>query len=492
MYKIQLHVWMMIASMLFVQTSCKPIDSASEVKNSTVASTGYPESVPQVLIQTPASVDKPDPPRKLEGFTWKVSGFWKKEEIEVKKMAAAIFVDTTSLFFSTKNDPRTSAEVEKRYEASQLVSLEKLTIGVVNKDPTVVAGGVKAAAARIGPKGNPIDTEPELKSFKQKVKEFALKEKMRVATNMEVNAKDLLVHGTWWANGFILGAKMCGKCKHTVGFYATAGIAKDETTTAKGTATASFDALGQTHWSHAISTSPVAYSKIFTMLDQNIPVYGFPYLQIVIRLGLTLTARIDFGLSVRVPGMLTLTLLPNVSMQAYVGPGAEIGPLTATIEAKLLIFRFGWPISASVGTKPGIGLVYGGLTYDGQEFDAMRGAVIALVKIDIPILFKAIFFAVKVLVENFNVKIPNAKGWKWMHEIWAAKHALIVQKSEGYSGPSFYIVPKANCAAAKNHLATHSQKMKASLVATGDAAEGNEVKTSFEKMISKIETSLCN
>jgi hypothetical protein len=182
---------------------------------------------------------------------------------------------------------------------------------------------------------------------------------------------------------------------------------------------------------------------------------------------------------------------PTIGVDMYVGPGASIGPATASIEAKLMVFQAAWPVSATVGGSKSAGMYWGGVTYDGQDLQALKGAILIKLSVAPPLILKPFFYAVKILASLINISVEST-SWAWEHEIWAAKESWFLKKGEGYAGPSYLKVLKkdaATCKKVDDKITAHIADVKG----PAPTADKNytEVKSSIEKMLLKIKAKKC-
>ena len=145
-----------------------------------------------------SSADKAPAPVTDDDSLWKLSDFWKVESKKVKGLGSYMFVDSTSIFFSSTKNPRTTAKTIAFMEAKEKA--------------------VKDSA----PKGKLLDA---LNKF---VKQVRKGERVRVATNFQVGIDNLLITSNYWIDGYILGKKMFGSGKkRSFEIVAKAGIDKD-------------------------------------------------------------------------------------------------------------------------------------------------------------------------------------------------------------------------------------------------------------------------
>ena len=410
-----------------------------------------------------SSTDKAPTPATDDGILWKLSGFWKVEENKVKNLGPHMWVDATSIFFSSTKRPRTTAKTISNMEAKQ----------------TSAWNAIKSGKFTAG-----------LKTFLNKVRKG---ERVRVATNFEVGTENLLITSKYWIDGYILGKKMfANKNVRTFEVVAKAGIGND--TDAKimsPTGSVDVTVAGKSLVSKAITaTQGFKYAApIPPILDASVPVYGVPGLGIIIKLGITARAELVVNLTARKIGSATLTMSPTVGVDMYVGPGAQVGPLTATIEAKLLVFETAWPVSATIGGSKKLGAFWGGVTYDGQDIKALQGALLIKATVEPPAILLPFFFSVKLLAPELNIKAAET-SWSWEHEIWAAKDAWYLKKGTGYTGPSYLKVKDAaSCKAVDDKITAHIADVKG----PAPAPDKNyvEVKTSIEKMLLAIKAKKC-
>ena len=464
-------------------TACKPAGEDATLmsvsgKKAVLDTKTDAKDAKQVTATIPdTSVDKPPATVEDDGVLWKLSGFWKVEEGKVQKLGPKMFVDTGAIFFSSKSTPRTSAQVNAKLEAAQKPDWDAIT---------------PAEAKKAGATG--IDTPAKKSAFRTTLANLRKKEKIRVATNLEIGTDNLLITSKYWINVYILGKRMFIKGAKTFELVAKAGIGSDSATQMmKPTASVTGTAFGQTVLAHEVTTAKgFKYAApIPPLLDAAIPVYGLPALQIVVKLGITVRAELLFNLTARKIGSATLTMSPTIGVDMFVGPGAQIGPATATIEAKLMVFQTAWPVSATVGGSKTPAMFWGGITYDGQEIKSLKGAILIKLALAPPLVLKPFFFAVKLLAPFIGITVSTT-SWAWEHEIWAAKEAWILKKGTGYTGPSYLKVLKkdaATCKAVDDKITAHIADVKGPV----PTADKNyvEVKTSIEKMLLAIKAKKC-
>jgi hypothetical protein len=194
----------------------------------------------QTVVTIPdTSNDVAAAPADDDGVLWKLSGFWKVEEGKVKNLAPKMFVDSNAIFFSTKNSPRTTAAVDTKMEAKQKPDWDAIT---------------PAEAKKAGATG--LDTPAEKSKLKTTLATLRKKEKVRIATNLELGTENLLITGKYWINVYILGKRMHLKGSKTFEIVAKAGIADDsEAKMQKPSASITGTAFGQTILAKEVTTT---------------------------------------------------------------------------------------------------------------------------------------------------------------------------------------------------------------------------------------------
>lgn len=475
--------FLLLSLLMSLSFACKPVGedgslSAASGKKATLDTKTDAKDVKQAVITIPdTSPDVAPATAEDDGVLWKLSGFWKVEEGKVKNLGPKMFVDSNALFFSTKNSPRTTTAVDTKMAAKQKADWDAIT----------PAEAKKAGATAL-------DTPAEKNKIKTTIATLRKSEKVRVATNLELSTEALQITGKYWLNVYIMGKRMFIKGAKSLEIVAKAGITQDtDAQMMKPSASITGTAFGQTILSKEVTaTQGFKYAApIPPLLDAAVPVYGLPALQIVVKLGITARAEILFNLTARKIGSATLTMSPTIGVDMYVGPGATIGPATASIEAKLMVFEGSWPVSATVGGSKSAGMYWGGITYDGQDLKALKGAILIKLAVAPPLILKPFFYAVKLLAPFIGITV-SATSWAWEHEIWAAKESWYLKKGEGYAGPSYLKVLKkdaATCKKVDDKITAHIADVKG----PAPTADKNytEVKSSIEKMLIKIKAKKC-
>ncbi len=418
---------------------CKPVGEDGEV--STTATGGYQEITAG------------------DHLIWSLATYLKKGvSADEKKLAKHIGVSGKELFFSSKSDPlypKVSAAETKNGQAA----------------------GVKAS-----------------------VKAFMAKEKLRLATNLEVSTSaNLKVVATWWMDVVALTKRLTLNGNHTVEFTAQAALT-DSDANVKPSINAGIKAFGVDLKSYTATTSkPMQVQVPMPKLEASPIIYGVPEAGFTAEIGLKPVVKFSLDLDVRVKHILSMTLIPHASVVAHIGAGAKASKaLTAKALGELDIVAGEWPFSLSIGGSKSQNLLYGGATYDGQNFQALKGRLVLVAKVGaidgvLPLgLDKYLWMGIQALFKKAGISLPNIyKEWEFRHVIWESP-PLVLKKSPGYAGKAFYKIfnnaDGSKCKVAQAVVQNHLAALKKD--AAGDSTSLKEVSNSITALLTKVDTKI--
>ncbi|MBC7661090.1 MAG: hypothetical protein H7249_15435 [Chitinophagaceae bacterium] len=529
-------------------SACKPIGSDSELHTlpapTQVASAADDCAKERDPGQHPCQTLTPQqhviPVSQGLGGTFRLSDYWRGaldiDRPSVTRLSKGIFVDNTSIFFSSDANPRIPEDHQKlidkfiaKINSGEAVTADEMWTASEAKRLLELdkKNGFRAKAATWFKMAKDKGVSGTLQTAKQDVKEFWNKtEKIRISTNLETIIDSYTSSIEFWISGTMLKKNFHPNGKHTLSIKieATQKDAADSFVSLGNSPSIDASATAVTKGAVSeivkltVSALGVSINDFFTSippggtlvesgkttglklpipnLAAKIPLAGYPGAGVFAEFTAKVTGSFRYGIAARIKGVLSLSAAPTLALITSAGIGAEAAILKAKVLGSLTVFELSWPITAHVGGSRSK-ILYGGVTYDGQKFDFLKGKISLQLSAVLPQPIKFIFYLISMAVID-GAKYPTLKkalsGYDWVYDLWAPADPFKNKNLPGAPIAEFYHVTskgKTDCNAVHKLMRMHAMASQNQHDVTyqqngKDGYYPKELQVAFTKMLERL------